>query len=84
MSCSRKAEHLTDYRAQALHVDVTNENSVQQMVNEANSRFGRIDYFVNTAGVSSGLTTDRYTLQSNQLKIEIQFLMIHCLLHFPR
>ena len=84
MSCSRKAEHLTDYRAHAFHVDVTNENSVQQMANEANSLFGRIDYFVNTAGVSSGLTADRYTLQSNQMKMEIHFLMIHCLLHFLR
>ena len=75
ISCSRKAEHL---RVQALHVDVINENSVQQMVNEVHSLFGRIDYFVNTAGVSSGLAADCDTLQSNQLKLEIHFLILHC------
>lgn len=53
MSQSRKANHLTDYKVHALQVDVRDEDSVQQMVNQAKSLFGRIDYFVNTAGVGS-------------------------------
>lgn len=52
MSQSRKAEHLTDYKVHALHVDVRDEDSVQQMVKETKSLCGRIDYFVSTAGVS--------------------------------
>ena len=61
MSHSRKAEQ-TDYRVHTLHVDVKDENSVQQMVIEAKRLFDRIDYFVNTAGVSSNPTADCYTL----------------------
>ena len=52
-SQSCKAGHVTDYKVHALHVDVRDESSVGQMVDEAKSLFGRIDYFVNTAGVSS-------------------------------
>ena len=52
MSRYRKAGHVTDFKVRAVHVDVRDEHGVQQMVNEAKSLFGRIDYFVNTAGVS--------------------------------
>ena len=55
MTQSRKASHPTDYKVHALHVDVRDEDGVQQMVNEAKSLFGRIDYFVNTAGVGSSV-----------------------------
>ena len=51
-SQSYKAGNISDYKVHALHVDVRDENSVGQMVDEAKSLFGRIDYFVNTAGVS--------------------------------
>ena len=64
MSQSRKAGHLSDYKVHALYVDVRDEKSVQQMVNEAKSLFGRIDYFVNTAGVSSNIAANSYDLES--------------------
>jgi NAD(P)-dependent dehydrogenase (short-subunit alcohol dehydrogenase family) len=38
-------------QALALHVDVTNQESVDAMVREAISHFGRIDILVNNAGV---------------------------------
>ena len=65
LSQSRKAGHLTDYKSHALHVDVRDEDSVQQMVDEAQSVFGRIDYFVNTAGVCSNIAARSYTLSSS-------------------
>ena len=40
------------YRAVSLKVDVSEDNSVQTMVRSAISEFGRIDYFVHSAGVS--------------------------------
>lgn len=43
------------FQAYAMQVDVTNEASVQQMVDEVKKRFGRIDYFVNSSGVSPSL-----------------------------
>ena len=85
MSHTRKAEHLTDYRAYALHVDVRDEDGVQQMVSKAKSLFGRIDYFVNTAGVSSSTGADSYTQKSTRLKLEIQSLLLCFALSFgPR
>ena len=42
-----------DYRVLVLEVDVANELSVQTMVDKAVQEFGKIDYSVNCAGVSS-------------------------------
>ena len=39
------------YGTLAVGVDVTNESSVQAMVNAAVAEFGRLDYCVNSAGV---------------------------------
>lgn len=39
------------YKAIAMQVDVTKESSVAAMVEQAVAAFGRIDYFVNSAGV---------------------------------
>ena len=39
----------------ALHLDVTDENSVTEFVNEVRRRFGRIDVLVNNAGGALGL-----------------------------
>ena len=63
-SQSCKAGHVTDYKVHALHVDVRDESSVGQMVDEAKSLFGRIDYFVNTAGVSSDIASGSHTADS--------------------
>ena len=61
MSQSRKAGNVTDYKVHFLHVDVRDESSVERMVDEAKSLFGRIDYFVNTAGVSSNIALVSHT-----------------------
>ena len=63
-SQSCKAGHVTEYKVHALHVDVRDEGSVGQTVDEAKSLFGRIDYFVNTAGVSSNITSVSHTSES--------------------
>ena len=63
-SQSCKAGNVTDYKVHALHVDVRDESSVGQMVDEAKSLFGRIDYFVNTAGVSSSVASVSHTPES--------------------
>lgn len=52
MSNSRKSEHSGGYKVHALEVDTRDEMSVQRMVDETKSLFGRIDHFVSTAGVS--------------------------------
>lgn len=69
MSQSRKALHVTDYEVHALQVDVRDEKGVQQMVDETESVFGRIDYFVNTAGVSPN-TAWIVGLEMSQLLVE--------------
>ncbi|KAF4629744.1 hypothetical protein G7Y89_g8398 [Cudoniella acicularis] len=65
------------YRAIAIHVDVTNADSVNSMVAYAVKEFGRIDYCVNSAGVSIAIPfpTDirRLTLQC---KIDISTYFI--------
>lgn len=48
---SKKFASNPAYRAIAVRVDVTDEASVQAMVDTAMEEFGRIDYFVNSAGV---------------------------------
>ena len=63
-SQSCKAGHITDYKVHALHVDVRDEISVGQMLDQVYSLFGRIDYFVNTAGVSSNITSVPHTSES--------------------
>jgi len=42
----------TELKTYFLEFDVTDEKSVQHMVDETKRLFGRIDHFVNTAGVS--------------------------------
>ena len=42
-----------DFRAERMHVDVTQEASVKQATDQTMQTFGRIDYCVNCAGVSS-------------------------------
>jgi len=57
----RKATQTTEFKIRVLQFDVTDEASVQHMVDETKRLFGRIDHFVNTAGVSQ----------------EVQFLCLH-------
>ncbi|KAI3322746.1 short-chain dehydrogenase/reductase SDR [Xylariaceae sp. AK1471] len=54
MEVARESESLAtnpDYKTLAIAVDVTDINSVNQMVEETVKAFGRIDYSVNSAGV---------------------------------
>jgi len=45
-----------EFRAIAIEVDVSKEESVEKMVKIVNDEFGRIDYSVNSAGVSRELS----------------------------
>lgn len=45
-----------DFRTLVLSVDISLEESVDQMISEVAAEFGRIDYAVNSAGVSSQRT----------------------------
>ena len=80
MSQHRKASHLTEYKVHALHVDVRDEDSVQQMVNVVKWLFDRIDYFVNTAGVSSNIVTPFKIAESDDgIGGAVLFYVIHSL-----
>jgi NAD(P)-dependent dehydrogenase (short-subunit alcohol dehydrogenase family) len=50
------AKH-AEYRALAIKVDMTDSQSVQDLVTTAVKEFGRIDYAVNSAGVSLSKTS---------------------------
>lgn len=50
---SRKYAKHAEYRAISVAVDVVDEEKVQNMIDVAIREFGRIDYNVNSAGVSS-------------------------------
>lgn len=49
----RKVAKNPNFNALAVGVDVTDESSVENMVQTARSEFHRIDYNVNSAGVSA-------------------------------
>jgi len=49
---SNKTASSDAYKAVSCAVDITNVQSVQDMVDLAVKEFGRIDYLVNSAGVS--------------------------------
>ena len=53
-TAEKSKQHATHpkYRALSVMVDVTDPASVQEMVDAAVKEFGRIDYSVNSAGVS--------------------------------
>ena len=50
-AASKELARNNSYRAFALYVDVTREESVEAMMNEAAKKFGRVDYVVTSAGV---------------------------------
>ncbi|KAL9090441.1 MAG: hypothetical protein Q9159_001971 [Coniocarpon cinnabarinum] len=49
---SKKIAKAPDYKTMAITVDVTDLASVERMVSETVQHFGRIDYFINSAGVA--------------------------------
>lgn len=48
---SRKLAIHDNYQARGWHVDVTDQESVEDLVKKTAKEFGRIDYLVNSAGV---------------------------------
>lgn len=55
MAGSEKSKSIAtakDYQTVAIMVDVRDRTSVKAMVTEVKERFGRLDYAVNSAGVS--------------------------------
>ncbi|CAD6441949.1 02d7f978-1715-47b3-a846-c8a4d5f6e392 [Sclerotinia trifoliorum] len=54
---SKKYASNPAYRAISIRVDITDENSVQAMVDAAIKEFGRIDYNVNSAGIGTSVVT---------------------------
>ena len=68
----------SDYRAISIHVDITQETDVWNMVQKTCSEFGRIDYAVNSAGVGLAsveccLSTDEMGLSRSQAGAEKTF-----------
>ena len=55
---SRKYAMNTEYKTIVLKVDMADEVGVQEMVDRAVKEFGRIDYAVNSAGVSQSETVN--------------------------
>ena len=49
---TKKVAQHTSYKAVAIKVDITDESSVDNMVQIALKECGRIDYCINSAGVS--------------------------------
>ena len=50
-----KPTEVPDLSANVIQFDVTDEDSVQRMVNETKRLCGRIDHFINTAGVNDSI-----------------------------
>lgn len=60
---SRSVSSNPGFRAEACQVDVTTEDSVKLATEKMVQAFGRIDYCVNSAGVSTlFVSLERYTL----------------------
>ena len=78
---SKKFAKNPHYRAIAVKVDVANEASVQAMVDTAVKEFGRIDYSVNSAGVSTILNIQMLCrmamTDSRSIRLEILPTLFH-------
>lgn len=68
----RKPAQVGELKTHVIQFDVTDEDSVQHMVDETKKLCGRIDHFVNTAGVSedflSGADTYSTSTCGNQFQ----------------
>lgn len=64
-----------DFRAEAIHIDVTVEDSVKRAVTQMVKTFGRIDYCVNNAGVSG--------IPSCQLRLLVRQVWLTRFLVYP-
>src|SRR5215471_18614000 len=63
--CRQAAEELQHLgvKASALACDVNNQASIQQVVDETLSQFGRIDVLINNAGISWGAPVENMLLE---------------------
>jgi NAD(P)-dependent dehydrogenase (short-subunit alcohol dehydrogenase family) len=77
--CARKAERCHEaanelqqlgVKAMALPCDVTNQASIQQVVDATLSQFGRLDVLINNAGISWGAPTELMSLEDWNKVIE--------------
>ncbi len=59
----RREETLTKWNGHAVHVDVSNEEEVIQLINETVSEYGRLDYLFNNAGIAIGGDARDLTLE---------------------
>lgn len=77
-------EHLSAYAGQvhSLSVDVTNQEQVQQMVEEAASRHGRLDVLFNNAGIGGTMPFDQVTLEHWRRMIELNLWGVIYGIHF--
>jgi NAD(P)-dependent dehydrogenase (short-subunit alcohol dehydrogenase family) len=68
-----------DYIATAIHVDITDEDSVQKVVDYTQKSYHRIDYFVHSAGVSPNSHTKNRPLGTSltPLQDRIQVFYAH-------
>ena len=58
-------------RVHSAQVDVTNQEQVQQVIQDAASRHGRIDFLFNNAGIGGTMPIDRATLEHWRRLIDI-------------
>jgi len=58
-------------KAHSVHVDVTKENEVKNLIDDAVSKYGRIDYLFNNAGVAIGGDVRDITLEQWQKVLDV-------------
>lgn len=58
-------------RAHAVHVDVSNEEEVRQLIDETVSEYGRLDYLFNNAGIGIGGDARDLTLEQWRRVLEV-------------
>ena len=58
-------------RAHAVHVDVSNEEEVRQLINETVAEYGRLDYLFNNAGIAIGGDARDLTLEQWRRVLEV-------------
>ncbi len=86
-TAEKSKQHAThpEYRALSVMVDVTDPASVQEMVDAAVKEFGRIDYSVNSAGVSDIPTQSPFRPRNRYTSVHTQDIPdLHTVLDWQR
>lgn len=69
-------------RVHSMTVDVTNQEQVQHMIEEAASRHGRLDFLFNNAGVGGTTPIETVTLEHWRLIIDVNLWSVIYGIHF--